>query len=203
MLNLKVFAALALLCWSAASAGADSLRCGSRLVSVEALAAEVLGACGEPDFIDRWDPPGATLPLAALAQVEEWYYNFGPSQLLRVLRFQHGRLSEIKSDGYGFGSAAQGNCGPYDIVEGLSKYRLALLCGEPITRRIDYALQPLRRRRGSLGPRDPQWGQDAVVPVYLEEWVYNFGAGNLLRIVTLENGIVTDVDSRGRGFNAR
>ena len=196
MPHLKLFAAVTLLLCAVPAQASDILRCGSRLVSTEALAAEVLGACGDPDFIDRWDPPDSELPVATLADVEEWYYNFGPAQLLRILHFQHGRLTDIESDGHGFGKGLRSACGPYQIVEGVSKYRLELTCGDPVTRRVQYAVRSLRN------PRSPYMSRGATY-VYLEEWVYNFGGSNLLRVVTLENGRVTDVHSEGRGFNAR
>ena len=179
---------------------ADSMRCGSRLVSTEDLAEKVLGACGQPDFIDRWEPPASILPLAALAGVEEWYYNFGSSQLLRVLHFQHGRLTQIETDGYGFSDSRARGCSPYQIVEGLSKYRLQSACGEPATRRIEYSYRPLRHRHAH--GRSTATESVGVFPVYCEEWVYNFGARDLLRVVTLENGRVADVQTEGRGYDA-
>ena len=196
MRNLRVFVILVLVLLPPTARASETMRCGSRLVSTEQLAAEVLGACGEPDYVDRWEPPVSVLPLAALADVEEWYYNFGSSQLLRVLHFQHGRLVQIDNDGYGFPGNIGRGCDPYRIVEGLSKYRLQLFCGPPVTRRVEYALRPLRRVHAGGVP-------SGVVPVYSEEWVYNFGAHNFLRVVTLENGRVSDVHGEGRGFDAR
>ncbi len=202
MRNLTVLLALTLATFSTAASAGDVMRCRSRLISTEALAAEVLGACGEPDFIDRWEPPGSTLPLAALADVEEWYYNFGPSQLLRILHFQRGRLVDIESDGYGFPTSIAIGCDPYRIVEGLSKYRLRLACGEPVTRRAEYAVRPLHQPEVfGHSPRGARRAPESAVPVYSEEWVYNFGAHNMLRVVTLENGRVADVRGEGRGFN--
>src|ERR1043166_5837429 len=106
MPNLKECAAATLMAGAlllpplAAHAG-DMLRCGSRLVGPEAMAEDVRNACGEPDYIDRWQSPGAQL-VGPLAGVEEWYYNFGPSQLLRVVHLQLGRVLDIRSEGYGF-----------------------------------------------------------------------------------------------------
>jgi hypothetical protein len=197
MRDLKALSVSLLLALPAAVTAADSLRCGSRLVSTEALAGEVLGACGAPDYVDRWEPPAGENPANSLASIEQWYYNFGPSQLLRVLTLQRGRLSRIDADGYGFSARGTGGCDASQIGEGLSKFRLYMTCGEPLTRRAEYALRPLRLRNQSLSHAP------AVVPVYLEEWVYNLGANKLLRVVTLENGRVTDVKSEGRGFNPR
>lgn len=178
------------------AAAGESMRCGDRLVAAGALAAEVLGACGEPAYRDRWLFPHP-VHHGAVADVEEWYYNFGPNQLLRILRFRDGRLAEISADGYGWADPPARRCEPGAIVEGLSKFRLLLLCGEPATRESLSLLRPLRdRRTGAIVPGYHE-------PVYEERWVYDLGARYLLRLVTLEDGRVVDVDSGARGSDPR
>jgi hypothetical protein len=34
--------------------------------------------------------------------VEEWLYNFGPQYFMQLLRFENGRLVEIRNLGYGY-----------------------------------------------------------------------------------------------------
>ena len=190
--------ALVLLAASGTARASDVLRCGSHLVNTNALAAQVLGVCGEPAFVDRWEAPASQDSVPMLEDIEEWYYNFGPAQLLRILRFQHGRLTDIQSDGYGFRHApVREACGPYSIARGISKFRLEQSCGDPVTRRIEYALRPLR------GPDIAFVQNQPMAYVYEEQWVYNFGDEALMRVVTLENGRVTDVQSQGRGFDDR
>jgi hypothetical protein len=185
-------------------AGASgSMRCGSRLVSEGMLAAEAVAICGEPDFRDVWPPP-APYGYGALGQIEEWVYNRGSSQLLRVLRVRNGRIERILTEGYGFAQPSRSPCGQTDIVPGMSKYRLLSRCGEPIARITDYVLypEPQHRRHGWQYEHPNQRDYyNAVSPVFREEWTYNFGSSRLLRIVTLENGRVTDVRSGRRGFN--
>jgi len=172
----------------------DLLRCGSRVVGPEALADEVRKVCGDPDYIDRWASAGAQL-VGPLAGVEEWYYNFGPSQLLRVLHVQQGRVQEIRSEGYGFRVGGDHRCSPYDIVPGMTKYELVESCGEPQARQAEYVLRPLG------GTKDLML-RHGLTQVFSEEWTYDFGSSNLMRVVTLENGRVTDVESGGRGHGA-
>ncbi len=194
---------LALLGWSAAAPAADSMRCGSRLVAVEARAAEVLLACGEPDYRDTWN---FQQPRTGnwVSDVEEWYYNFGSNQLLRVLKFRNGKLVDIDADGYGYNASAARACRPEDIVEGLSKFRLMISCGEPLTRKAESGYRPLREREyrggGWSSSRDNYAYQEQI---YREEWVYNFGSRYLLRIVTLENGRVAQVENGVRGSDMR
>jgi hypothetical protein len=186
--------AAALLALPDPASAADLMRCGSRLIGTEALASEVRRVCGEPDYIDRWGSSGADLVGGPYAGVEEWYYNFGPSQLLRILHLQQGRVTDIQTDGYGFGTGGSQSCSPYDMVEGVSKYRLVANCGEPESKRAEYYLRPLG------GPRDTRLRR-GLTSVFVEHWLYNFGPNNLMRRVTLENGRVAEVQSEGRGHD--
>ena len=188
---------IAVLLGAAVPARADSLRCGARIVSTGALAAEVLGACGEPVYRDAWAYP-APYSGEYVSDVEEWYYNFGPNQLLRILRMRNGTLAAIDTDGYGYADASAQECAPSDFTPGLSKFRLLLRCGPPTTRESANLLRPWR------DPHTHQLREDLLVPVYRERWVYNLGATYLLQIVSLENGRITDVVSGGtRGTDPR
>ncbi|MGQ0697071.1 MAG: DUF2845 domain-containing protein [Panacagrimonas sp.] len=196
------FAAIALSVFVLPVSAADSIRCGSRIVSVEARAADILAACGQPDYRDVFSYPG---PGASneIADSEQWTYNFGSNQLLRVLKLRNGRLIDIESDGYGFPKAGSGRCSPTSIVDGLSKYRLVTSCGEPLTRRtvgFVNALKPAHQRR--YGGFSTSRGYYSV-EVFREEWVYNFGSRYLLKVVTLEDGMVAEVENGERGFNPR
>lgn len=178
----------------------DSLRCGSRLVNVDALAAQVVALCGEPDWRDTREYAQPRYSRY-VADSEVWYYNFGPSQLIRVLTFRDGRLKSVDTDGYGFVKPPKPPCRPGDIIEGLSKFRLYLMCGEPISKKaesvtVPYEVYTRTHRSGDLGYSGYE------VPIYREEWVYNFGPSYFLREVTLENGVVTDVQNGDRGFDS-
>jgi len=181
--------------------GSSSIRCGSKLVSEGTLAAEVLAICGEPDLRDVWAPPGG-YGSGYIAPTEQWTYNFGSSKLLRVLLIRNGRVDRIGTEGYGFPTPTRKRCGQTDILPGMTKYRLLMRCGEPLTRVADYVFYPEPRHPYDLHP-DLRDLHNAVSPVYREEWTYNFGSNKLLRIVILENGVVVDVDSGSRGFDPR
>jgi len=182
---------------SAASAAAsgpvaagDTLRCGSRIVSIDMIAAAVRAICGEPAYRDYWPSPDRRYWPGA-EDTETWTYNFGPNQLLRILRFRGQRLRSIETDGYGFNGDGAHLCEPNEIVSGISKYRLLARCGDPVaTRAIGYV----------AGEFDDHWGQRTILPAYREEWTYNFGTRYLLREVILENGRVSRVFDGDRGF---
>ncbi len=181
--------------WASPAGAAGSLRCGSRLVSEGDRAADLLAACGEPAFRDAWGQPqpGGNI----LADTEEWTYNFGPHQLLRVLRLRNGRIVGIDTDGYGFHLSAVRRCDSGELVPGLSKFRLLTRCGEPLTRKSFGLLRPLGPRGRPLSPAY----RHAYEAVYREEWVYNFDSRYLMRILTLEDGRIVDVENGGRGFD--
>lgn len=180
----------------------DSLRCGSRIVSVRAIAAQVAAVCGEPAYVDRWEyeePPYGRY----VADTEVWYYNFGGNQLLRLLRFRNGRLASVDTDGYGFDSIPSGGCAPGGIVNGESKYRLLVTCGDPVARNRGQALRAVQPQPRIYQQYDHALRNDYVTPVYREEWTYNFGSGARQQTAILENGWVVDIVDGDRGFDPR
>ena len=192
---------------AAAPALAGSMRCGSRLVGEGDLAAELLAACGEPALRDPWS---FQLPRGGyVADIEQWVYDFGPSQLLKLVRLRDGRVVEFETDGYGFpresDPPAPRRCEPRLITPGLSKYRLLRSCGEPLTRRAENVLKPLYARPEVYRPE--AYGHhprsDYVTPAYREEWVYNLGPQTAMRQVVLEDAWVVRVDALDRGFAPR
>jgi len=191
---------LALAC-SGAALASGSMRCGSRIVDEEDLAAELLAACGEPSFRDQFlvqIPNGAHI-----ADTEIWTYDFGPQKLLQLVTLRNGQISNIDSDGYGFTANSKPRCEPRRVVEGLSKYRLVAQCGEPLTKRSENVLKPLFARPEIYRSDDGAYAyrNQYVTPVYREEWVYNFGSRSPMRRVVMEDGRVTHVESIDRGFD--
>lgn len=187
--------ALPMLLWpQTAEAG---VRCDGQVVETGDRSLRVRSLCGEPDLIDA---PVVFGYLHPGLRTETWYYNFGPRQLIRVMRFRDSRLVEIDQDGYGFRDDAGGGCDGYDIVDGLSKFRLLARCGQPAERDV-------RRVIRRVHPSDFHGagvhlaGQQ--VEVLRERWTYNFGSDQLLRIAWLENGRVVDVEFGERGYDAR
>jgi hypothetical protein len=189
---MRVWIVLVLATLSQTATADDAMRCGARLVTTGALAAEVLGVCGEPDYRDAWLLPR---PAGYVADTEEWTYNFGANQLLRVLRFQQGRLADIATDGYGFDAPPRAACGPADLTTGISKYRLLARCGDPATREAMGVVEPVYRHG--------RYSTTQFEDIYRERWVYDFGSNYLLHIVTLKNGRVTDIDTGARGSDRR
>lgn len=84
-------------------------------------------------------------------------------------------------------------CGTRIISRGDIADKLLEFCGEPaavqrhLVRRTAY-----RELRGFL----PGFVED----VWVEDWTYNLGPHKLIRVVRLENGVVTDIRRLGYGY---
>jgi hypothetical protein len=97
------------------AARADSLRCGTSVVSDGATQAEVSQKCGAPEsrnsrlevVSEEARQAGSTAGSSTTTthsvtrNIEEWTYNFGPGQFMRLVTFVNGRLSTVQSLGYG------------------------------------------------------------------------------------------------------
>lgn len=99
----------------AASAHADSMRCGSQLVSSGDSRSEVRAKCGEPTDVESrkvlrragFEIEGRrgfnyNQDTFVEIPVEVWTYNFGPYKLMRQIQFVNGRIDEIVTMGYGY-----------------------------------------------------------------------------------------------------
>lgn len=103
------------------SAPAHALRCDGKLVQEGMLEIEVKAHCGEPAAIRNRGFVVRSYTLFELRQasdahgvrfgpgnfyqhvlVTEYIYNFGPSRLMRKLRFEGGVLTDIETLEYGF-----------------------------------------------------------------------------------------------------
>jgi hypothetical protein len=106
---------LAAMACAATARAEDSMRCGSRLVSVGDGKDKVRTLCGEPSdvafagTIGRRGYPNTGQydysyfgPAWVEMPVEIWTYNFGSHKLLRKLRFVGDELVEISTAGYGY-----------------------------------------------------------------------------------------------------
>jgi hypothetical protein len=114
-----VLLSLAVLCMFSPHS-ATAYWCGSKLISENDRMSEVAHACGDPEYKNAWVekrgyhgsgrtymPKGSDSSLKSPAitvievAVEEWTYNNGPNEFIRILRFENGKLVEIKTGDYG------------------------------------------------------------------------------------------------------
>lgn len=103
------------------SESALALRCGNRLVKEGMAETEVIELCGEPVEVTEYGyvlrPYIIKLPAGEFGMrstrrvfggyhegllVRELLFNFGPHRLMRVIRFEGGRVASIETAGYGY-----------------------------------------------------------------------------------------------------
>jgi Protein of unknown function (DUF2845) len=91
---------------------AHAFRCGTRIITRGDHASKLLHFCGEPASVQTRLAQRAlvTSDLRRIyvpgfvedVWVEEWTYNLGPNQLMRLVRLENGVVAEIKHLGYGY-----------------------------------------------------------------------------------------------------
>lgn len=98
---------------AAAPAGADSMRCGTRLVTDGDPSDKVLALCGEPTRVERREilrgygyHRGLPVLGTYVVAIETWTYNFGPHKLMQRLRFEDGLLVEVETLSHGYHAPA-------------------------------------------------------------------------------------------------
>ncbi|MEO5624775.1 MAG: DUF2845 domain-containing protein [Dokdonella sp.] len=162
------------------------MRCGNRLATEGDQDFQVRDRCGDPFWTDRYtnvEVIGAHGPIEAQREVQFdiWYYNFGPRQLMRRLLFRDGRL--LREDTLGYGVDAIGeDCNR--ILGDLSAGELIARCGEPVSRRSQTDTLVRRPARGIELWHDQR----------REDWIYDIGDSEFVRIVRLVDGRVTGID---------
>ena len=104
-----------------ASESALALRCGNRIVKKEMIESEVIELCGEPTAVRTLGyvlvPYVIKVPTDEFGSravrrvyggyheqllVTEMLFNFGPHRLMRLIRFEGGRVASIRTAGYGY-----------------------------------------------------------------------------------------------------
>lgn len=110
--HITILALAAALAWTG-TAGADSFRCGSRLVTDGDSMDKVEALCGPPSSVQRREilrrpirwfrgRPYYTSYDPVPIPVEYWTYNLGPTKLMRRLRFEDGLLVDVETLGHGY-----------------------------------------------------------------------------------------------------
>jgi hypothetical protein len=92
------------------AAPAHAFRCGTRIITRGDHADKILRFCGEPASVQtRISQRGYVTELGRVfpgvveeVVIEEWTYNLGPHQLIRVVRLENGFVADIKHLGYGY-----------------------------------------------------------------------------------------------------
>jgi hypothetical protein len=172
-----------------ASPAAFAMRCGSRIVDTGTQDFQVRERCGDPFYADMYyatEVFGGYGPVQQYrdVQYDVWYYNFGPSTLMRRFVFRDGVLAREETLGYGVNTIGD-DCNPNRDYRGVSVGELVARCGEPATR---------RRYNDTLVQR-PLPGYEHYRDQRREQWIYDFGEDRFLRSFYLFDGRVESTDS--------
>ena len=106
----KALSAVAALVLLIAVSPAHAFRCGTRIITQGDPAEKILRFCGEPTSVQTRVSQrayitdyGRVIPGAVEeVLIEEWTFNLGPHQLMRVVRLENGLVADIKHLGYGY-----------------------------------------------------------------------------------------------------
>jgi hypothetical protein len=167
----------------------------------------------------------------ATVRVETWTYNFGTRRFVQYVTLEAGRVVAVERGGYGYdlpgddmGPAfiPRARCDHLSIHLGDRAFDLLARCGEPASRDLTVVRRQVVRRepapafpRGEVERREPGQREkqadrtrraQALVQavagsVNVEVWAYDFGPQILVRLVELEDGVVTKVDTAGHGYS--
>ena len=98
----------------AAPAAADSMRCGTKLMTDGDPLDKVAAFCGPPTSVERREilrpyyfyRGSLPIPGSYEISVELWTYNFGPHKLMHRLRFEDGLLVDVETLSHGYNAPA-------------------------------------------------------------------------------------------------
>ncbi|PKM06584.1 MAG: hypothetical protein CVV14_12090 [Gammaproteobacteria bacterium HGW-Gammaproteobacteria-4] len=162
---------------------AAAMRCGGRVVDTGDYAVQVRKRCGEPYWISETSTIlvyGAYGPVVqrAVQEVQDWYYNFGSSRLVRRLVFVDGRLHRIDTLGYGRARIGT-DCNDIAFLRGTREGELVLRCGAPSERYTRFG--------------DTTWfdryGYGVIQPLRYEEWHYPGNRGHIRLVIMVDGRI--------------
>lgn len=159
---------------------APLLACEEPAVSIGQTKEEVKIKCGEPAWVEKrkGDLTAERHPQErrhSSRQIEEWYYNLGPQQFIRILQFENGRLARIETGEYGWtpGGAADYGCERAVLPSGTTKVEVRVRCGKP----------------SSIHKKEDPY----------ETWLYNLGPSRFMRLFQFKSGRLVDIKTGDYG----
>ena len=170
---------------------ADSISCDSGIVSSGDSAVNLIMKCGQPEWKDSHqeestDQFNPNLKQRTYITVEEWTYNFGPQQFMRIVTLRNGVVAGVRTGQYGTSKDRRPPapaCDDRVLSVGDTKADILVKCGEPFYKSSHH--EELKEKFDDSSSRK--------VIVTVEEWTYNFGPRQFMRIITFRNGIVADI----------
>ncbi len=177
---------------------ASSINCAGGIVSVGDSRVDLLAKCGEPDHKESHEEAiSERLDMGTrqktFVTVEDWTYNYGPSQFMRIVTLRNGRVANVRTGNYGYSKDAkpsQRDCSEQIISRGDRTTEVIAKCGDPTSK--DAHQEEFKERLDT--------GLFRTVVVNVEEWTYNLGPTRFVRILTFRNGKLADIRTGGYGY---
>jgi hypothetical protein len=174
-------------------ADSSSFYCNSQIVSVGNTLAEVLLKCGPPSWADATETETVTRVSATewrtvRQTLTNWLYNWGASNLTRLLSFENGALTTIKTGAYSMTMTAR-QCQFSSLTPGMSKLDVLARCGKPLSEQ-SYRIQELVKVQVLLRNDPDEW---ELLRTPTEEWVYQFAPDPLVRVLTFKDSRLREI----------
>lgn len=178
-----------------ASDDAYAFHCSGGLISQGDSKLVLLKKCGEPSWIDRWVEriviqPDTDFEHSATRINERWFYNRGPTEFIRIITLRGGRVANIETGGLGF-TVVPGmqRCDFNSLSLGTTSAEVRAKCGKPDSQEQHYETVTEKIAGGRR-----------QVSVSVDEWTFNLGPTQFMRILTFHNGELVDISTGERGF---
>lgn len=174
---------------------AYAFRCSGGLISTGDSKLVLLKKCGEPSWVDRWaerivERPDTDFEHSITRINERWIYNLGPTEFIRIITLRDGRVANIETGGYGFTVyPGMQRCDFNSLSLGTTSAVVRAKCGKPDSQEQRYETIT-----------EPIAGGRRQVSVSVDEWTFNLGPTQFMRILTFHNGELVDISTGERGF---
>ena len=160
---------------------------------------EVAGKCGQPMLKEeRTVKVEETVKekkkvhtTTTTTTIDEWVFNSGPTEQMQMLRFENGKLAEIRNIGYGLlNDPANDTCRNGELLAvGDSIVETYLKCGEPLA----------REKRDDKTTESESDDKKVKTIVSVVEWTYRYGPDLPGYTVRFEDGTAADIRLRKFG----
>jgi len=196
MASHRRFVILLLLCLGLVTThSAYAFRCGGGLISTGDSKLTLLKKCGEPSWIDRWAESTVIQPDTdfehSITRINErWIYNLGPTEFIRIITLRDGRVANIETGGRGFTVfPGMQRCDFNSLSLGTTSAVVRARCGKPDSQEQRYETVTEKIAGGRR-----------QVSISVDEWTFNLGPTQFMRILTFRNGELVNISTGERGF---
>ena len=176
---------------------AASFNCRGGIISTGDSSMDVLAKCGDPDSKESHQEElserlGDNTRQKTFITVEDWTYNFGPTQFMRTVVLKNGVVTDVRTGNYGYVNPAEPatrECSEQYVSIGDSKTDVLAKCGEPTLKNTH--VDEFKERLDDT---------TRTVSVTVEEWSYNLGPTRFVRILTFRNSRLTNIRTGNYGY---